>query len=93
MNAANDAPFIVPGTDAGAVEDIILDAPPPVQKDRFEISTVIGPIVMLGTKCPSITSTWIQSAPAASIARTSSPSREKSAERMEGEISGAAMTA
>jgi NitT/TauT family transport system permease protein len=46
MNAPNDSPYIVPGTDAGAVEDIILDAPPPVQKDRFEISTVIGPIVM-----------------------------------------------
>ena len=28
-------------------------------------STVIGPMVRLGTKCPSITSTWIQSAPAA----------------------------
>jgi hypothetical protein len=40
---------------------------------------------------PSITSTWIQSAPAASIARTSSPSREKSAERIEGEISSSGM--
>ena len=49
-------------------------------------STIKGPIVMLGTKRPSITSTWIQSAPAASTARTSSPSREKSAERIEGEI-------
>ena len=27
-----------------------------------------GPKVMLGTKCPSITSRWIQSAPAASTA-------------------------
>ena len=43
-----------------------------------------GPKVMFGTKCPSITSIWIQSAPAASTARTSSPSRAKSAERMEG---------
>src|ERR1700755_1514485 len=33
---------------------------------------------MFGTKCPSITSRWIQSAPAASTARTSSPSLEKS---------------
>src|SRR5215510_2160646 len=33
---------------------------------------------MFGTKCPSITSRWIQSAPAASTARTSSTSREKS---------------
>ncbi|MNL59059.1 hypothetical protein D3C87_1827520 [compost metagenome] len=45
-----------------------------------------GPKVMFGTKCPSITSQWIQSAPASSIARTSSPSFEKSAERMEGAI-------
>src|SRR5215470_9613020 len=43
-----------------------------------------GPIVMLGTKRPSITSTWIQSAPALSTARTSSPSRVKSAERTDG---------
>ena len=47
-------------------------------------STTTGPMVMLGTKRPSITSTWIQSAPAASTARTSSASRPKSAERMEG---------
>src|SRR5215467_6840845 len=43
-----------------------------------------GPMVMLGTKRPSITSTWIQSAPAASTARTSSPSRVKSADRTDG---------
>src|SRR6516165_8317304 len=35
-------------------------------------------------KRPSITSTWIQSAPAVSTARTSSPKRAKSADRMEG---------
>ena len=34
-----------------------------------------------------MTSTWIQSAPAASTARTSSPSRAKSAERMDGATS------
>src|SRR6185503_19728014 len=39
---------------------------------------------MLGTKCPSITSRWIQSAPAASTARTSSPSLAKSAARIDG---------
>src|SRR5215471_12377031 len=39
---------------------------------------------MLGTKCPSITSRWIQSAPAASTARTSSPSLEKSEARIDG---------
>src|SRR5271165_5500802 len=39
---------------------------------------------MLGTKCPSITSRWIQSAPAASTLRTSSPSFEKSDARIDG---------
>src|SRR3954454_13044427 len=39
---------------------------------------------MLGTKCPSITSRWIQSAPAASTLRTSSPSLAKSAARIDG---------
>src|ERR1700722_16602791 len=39
---------------------------------------------MLGTKCPSITSSWIQSAPAASTARTSSPSLAKSDARIDG---------
>src|SRR3954470_17388949 len=39
---------------------------------------------MLGTKWPSITSTWIQSAPAWSTARTSSPSLAKSAARIDG---------
>ena len=46
--------------------------------------TTSGPKVMLGTKCPSITSRWIQSAPAASTARTSSPSLAKSAARIDG---------
>src|ERR1700730_16496269 len=41
-------------------------------------------MVMLGTKRPSITSTWIQSAPAVSTARTSSPNRAKSADKTEG---------
>src|SRR5215211_7636293 len=50
-----------------------------------------GPMVMLGTKRPSITSTWIQSAPAASTARTSSPSRLKSALRIEGATSTMAL--
>src|ERR1700751_1341696 len=43
-------------------------------------------MVMFGTKRPSMTSTWIQSAPAASTARTSSPRRAKSAESTEGAI-------
>src|SRR5205814_7596756 len=42
-----------------------------------------APKVRLGTKWPSITSIWIQSAPASSSALTSSPRRAKSAERME----------
>ena len=46
--------------------------------------TTSGPMVILGTKWPSITSTWIQSAPAASTARTSSPSFAKSAARIDG---------
>mmetsp|Transcript_5214 Transcript_5214/g.13762 ORF Transcript_5214/g.13762 Transcript_5214/m.13762 type:complete len:290 (+) Transcript_5214:342-1211(+) len=49
-------------------------------------STTSGPMVMLGTKRPSIASMWTQSAPALRASPTSSPKREKSAERMEGEI-------
>ncbi len=48
--------------------------------------TISGPIEMLGTKCPSITSTWIYVGPAASMARISSPSRVKSADRIDGAI-------
>src|SRR5262245_44308269 len=48
--------------------------------------TTPGPMLMLGTKCPSMTSTCTQSQPAASMARTSSPSRAKSAERIDGAI-------
>jgi hypothetical protein len=40
------------------------------------------------TKCPSMTSKWIQSAPARPIAETSSARREKSAESIDGAISG-----
>ena len=43
-----------------------------------------GPIVMFGTKWPSMTSTWMTRAPALSTASTSSPRREKSADRMDG---------
>src|SRR6187402_2931557 len=45
-----------------------------------------APQVMLGTKCPSITSMWIRSAPALSTWRISSPSRVRSALRIEGAI-------
>src|SRR5438876_4052947 len=53
---------------------------------RRSASTTRGPMVIGGTKLPSITSTWIQSAPAAATARTSSASRPKSADRMEAAI-------
>jgi NitT/TauT family transport system permease protein len=47
FNHPVDSPFIVPGTDAGAVEDFLLDSPPPqATKDKFEWSTIIGPVVM-----------------------------------------------
>jgi len=45
-----------------------------------------GPIVRLGTKCPSITSTWMKSAPPASTVRIASPRHAKSAERIDGAI-------
>ena len=48
--------------------------------------TSTGPNVMLGTNRPSITSTWIRSAPAASTSLTCSASRDRSAERMDGAI-------
>src|SRR5262245_49098708 len=50
--------------------------------------TTTGPMLRFGTKWPSITSTWMRSAPAAVTSRTSSPSREKSAESIEGAIMG-----
>src|SRR6266446_1263884 len=42
------------------------------------------PTVMLGTKCPSITSTCRMVAPPRSTASISAPSREKSADKIEG---------
>mmetsp|Transcript_9758 Transcript_9758/g.26345 ORF Transcript_9758/g.26345 Transcript_9758/m.26345 type:complete len:222 (-) Transcript_9758:104-769(-) len=49
-------------------------------------STTRGPMVMLGTKRPSMTSTCTQSAPAFSTSSTSCPSLEKSADKIDGEI-------
>src|SRR5262245_51027347 len=43
-----------------------------------------GPMVIGGTKRPSMTSTWISRAPASMTSPTCAPRREKSAERMEG---------
>ena len=48
--------------------------------------TMGAPSVMLGTKCPSITSMCSRSAPASCTLRASSPSLEKSDARMEGDI-------
>src|SRR5215472_8375959 len=41
-------------------------------------------MAMFGTKCPSITSTWIRSAPDRSASATCSPRRAKSAARIDG---------
>mmetsp|Transcript_28537 Transcript_28537/g.76243 ORF Transcript_28537/g.76243 Transcript_28537/m.76243 type:complete len:259 (-) Transcript_28537:185-961(-) len=49
-------------------------------------ATTSGPMVMFGTNLPSMTSTCTQSAPALSTFSTSSPSLEKSADKIEGEI-------
>lgn len=38
-------PFIVPGEDAGEVEEFVLDAPPATPKARFQWSMVVGPLV------------------------------------------------
>src|SRR5229473_8628497 len=46
--------------------------------------TTGGPIVRFGTKCPSIISTWTTLPPPSPAARTCSPRRAKSAERIEG---------
>src|SRR3954447_25977104 len=46
--------------------------------------TISGPMVMGGTKCPSITSTWMTRAPASMTSATWAPSREKSADRIDG---------
>ena len=54
-------------------------------EDPLTAFTTGGPNVMLGTNIPSITSRWIQSAPALSTLATSSPSFEKSADRMDGD--------
>mmetsp|Transcript_15894 Transcript_15894/g.39958 ORF Transcript_15894/g.39958 Transcript_15894/m.39958 type:complete len:263 (-) Transcript_15894:193-981(-) len=48
-------------------------------------ATTSGPIVMFGTNLPSMTSTCTQSAPAFRTLPTSSPSLEKSADKIEGE--------
>src|SRR5262245_27731284 len=51
---------------------------------RRSEATMGAPIERLGTKCPSMTSTWMRSAPACSASATCSPRRAKSAARIEG---------
>src|SRR5215472_6250929 len=51
------------------------------------LSTTGGPIVRLGTKCPSIISTWRSLAPPRSARAISSARRAKSADSIEGTIS------
>src|SRR5579864_9693686 len=50
-------------------------------------ATMGTPMEILGTKWPSITSTWITAAPADSTARTCSPKTAKFAAKMDGAIS------
>jgi hypothetical protein len=60
---------------------------PPASWTWSEIEAATsGPIVIGGTKWPSITSTWMTRAPAAITSATWEPSFEKSAERIEGAI-------
>src|SRR5680860_231003 len=62
---------------------------PPAACTRSAIDAATsGPIVIGGTKCPSITSTWISRAPAAITSSTWEPSFEKSAERIDGATRG-----
>src|SRR3954454_5618506 len=51
-------------------------------------SSTSGPIVIGGTKWPSMTSMWMTRAPASITLATCSPSRAKSAERIEGATCG-----
>ena len=58
---------------------------PPASWTRSAIEPATsGPIVIGGTKWPSMTSTWMIRAPAAITSSTCEPSREKSDERIEG---------
>src|SRR4051812_36421587 len=59
-------------------------APPRSWTRSRRDSTISGPIVIGGTKWPSITSTWITRAPASMTSSTCSPRQAKSADRIEG---------
>src|SRR5438034_8530349 len=60
---------------------------------RCRSATIFGPNVRFGTKWPSITSTWTQSAPPRSSAPTASARRVKSALRIDGANFGSEMLA
>jgi hypothetical protein len=47
-------------------------------------ATTVAPKLIDGTKCPSMTSTWITRGPAASTSSTCDPNRAKSADRIYG---------
>ena len=72
------------GSSTGMTPMIVKDNIEFIDEDTAERTGI--PIERLGTKCPSITSRWIQSAPAPSTAATSEPRREKSADRIDGAI-------
>src|SRR5262245_18895790 len=59
--------------------------------DLRTASTTKGPIVRLGTKRPSITSTWIASASACWTSSICCPRRRKSVQRFDGRIFTAAI--
>src|SRR5947199_257431 len=58
--------------------------PPASCTCSLSASTICGPIVIGGTKCPSITSTWITRAPASITVFTCSHMRDQSAARIDG---------
>src|SRR4051794_22640734 len=57
---------------------------PAAWTSRARAATTLSPMVIGGTKCPSMMSTWIQRAPASSTVSTCSPRRAKSAARIDG---------
>ena len=69
----------------GALDhQVHVDDPPGLVDQLGDRADDHGPKVIGGTKCPSITSTWITRAPAASTSATCAPRRAKSADRIDG---------
>src|ERR1700761_4648439 len=66
---------------------------PPASWTRSAIAPATsGPIVIGGTKCPSMMSTWMTRAPASIPSSTCEPSLAKSAERIDGATRGVAVS-